>query len=110
MTSWKRFVNRLDFRTVEIKLNDYHIPDLAEANKKRYNEIAFLQKLGQAPRRRETLFENQTVSHQCPAGSRRLLPVNQRVKSAIATAEKIECDSRLKKREKRLRPLGRPSG
>lgn len=38
-----------------------------------------------------------------------VLPINQGVNSAIGTAEKIERDSRSKKREKRLRPLGRPS-
>jgi hypothetical protein len=38
-----------------------------------------------------------------------LWSINQRVNLAVGKAEKIERDSRSKKREKRLRPLGRPS-
>jgi hypothetical protein len=43
-------------------------------------------------------------------GYKRILTVNQRVKSAIGTVKKIEPDSRAIERDKALRPSGRPLG
>jgi hypothetical protein len=56
------------------------------------------------------IFEKRANLVVGPQQSRRFAYINQRVKSAIGTAEKNERDLRSKKREKRLRPLGRPSG
>jgi hypothetical protein len=49
------------------------------------------------------------MSHQI-AAIKSALAVNQRVKSAIGTAKKIERDSRSKKREKRSSTARSPSG
>jgi hypothetical protein len=57
----------------------------------------------QPPRRREDLvFENSANSASGSAAIINALAINQRVKSAIGTAEKIERDSRSNEREKRL--------
>jgi hypothetical protein len=58
---------------------------------------------------RNIIFENQQMSHQI-AAIKSALAVNQRVKSAIGTAKKIERDSRSKKREKRPSTVRSPSG
>jgi hypothetical protein len=55
------------------------------------------------------IFEKQQIQSVDPT-IKSGLAINQRVNSAIGAPEKIKRDSRSKKREKRLRPFGRPSG
>jgi hypothetical protein len=73
------------------------------ANKNRYNEIALCRNELAAQAVRKVVFENQQTQSSVVRQAAGALPINQRVKSAIGTAEKIERDVRSKKREKRLR-------
>lgn len=85
-------------------------------NKNRLNSIVAFCVLSssQPPRRQDDVslktrsFANQQISRWSTA-IQSVLAINQRVNLAIGMVEKIERDSRSKKREKRLRPLGRQS-
>jgi hypothetical protein len=90
----------------------HHQISLAKANKKRYNHPA-IGVLGpsSAAQAAENIWSLKTSKFSRRSATiKSALAVNQRVKSAIATAPKIERDSRSKKREKRSSTARSPSG
>jgi hypothetical protein len=90
----------------------HHQISLAKANKKRYNHPA-IGVLGpsSAAQAAENIWSLKTSKFSRRSATiKSALAVNQRVKSAIGTAKKIERDSRSKKREKRPSTVRSPSG
>jgi hypothetical protein len=85
---------------------------LDEANKKRYYHgwHSVLWSASQPPGGGNIIFEKPGNSACRSAAIQSVLAINQRVKSAIGTAEKIERNSRSKKREKGLSTGRSPFG